>query len=140
MEENTEALDVEASLRSYRPRAVDFKAVVQSGELGRQRNVGEETRTKVTQREFSGSGMIATITRVCYGTFNQKKASIIVFRFLFRWSRDSCRFKHLEAEVTFEPRFKRPGAGIEKGQLPVVRNLSWKGLRHSQRQWTKVVL
>lgn len=124
MEENYEGSDVEASLRSCRPRAVDFKETLQSGELGRQRNVDEETRTKVTQQEFSGSGMIASITRVCYGTLNQKKASIIVFRFLFHWSRDDYQFRRLEAEISFEPRSKRPGAGIENVRLPVVRNLS----------------
>jgi hypothetical protein len=124
MEENYEGPDIESSLRSCRPRAVDFKEILQSGELGRQRNIGEETRTKITQQEFSGSGMIASITRVCYGTFNGRKASIIVFRFLFHWSSDGYQLRCLDAEITFEPRSKRARAGVENTRLPVVRNLS----------------
>lgn len=124
MEEDYEGLDFEASLLSCRPRAVDFTDTQQSGELGRQRNVGEETRTKVAQQEFSGSGMIASITRVCYGTLNQKSACIIVFRFSFRWSKDDYQFKRVEIEITFEPRSKRPGSSTGNARLPVVRNLS----------------
>ncbi|KFY81101.1 hypothetical protein V498_08740 [Pseudogymnoascus sp. VKM F-4517 (FW-2822)] len=113
--------EIERSHRSFRPRAVDFREIVRS-ELGSQRNVGEQTRTKVTQREFSGSGMIATITRLCYGTLNEKRACIIVFEFFFRWSRDDYQFRHLEAEISFGPRSK--SSKTQNVKYPVVRNLS----------------
>lgn len=125
MEESYERSDIESSLRSYRSRAVDFKEVLESGELGRQRNVGDETRTKIIQQEFSGSGMIASITRVCYGTFNKRKAGIIVFQFLFHWSSDGYQVRCLDVEITFEPRSKRARrAGVDNTLLPVVLNLS----------------
>jgi hypothetical protein len=96
MEGNYDGLDDEASLYSCRPRAVDFDGVLQSSELGPLRNVGEETRTKITQKEFRGGGMIASITRVCYGTFKQKKAIIIVIQLLFHRSKDSHQFRILK--------------------------------------------
>jgi hypothetical protein len=124
MEGNYDGLDDEASLYSCRPRAVDFDGVLQPSELGPLRNVGEETRTKITQKEFRGGGMIASITRVCYGTFKQKKAIIIVIQLLFHRSKDSHQFRHLEVELSFGPRYKGPGTDGNDGRFPIVRNLS----------------
>lgn len=124
MEGNHRELDNEASFYSYSPRAVDFDTLLQSSELGPQRNIGEETRSKITQKEFRGGGLIASISRVCYGTFKQKKAMIVVIRLLLNSSKDTHQFRHLEVEVSFEPRYNRPGPNMSNFQFPIVRNLS----------------
>jgi hypothetical protein len=124
MEGNHRELDNEASLYSYSPRAVDFDTVLQSSELGPQRNIGDETRTKITQKEFRGGGLIASIARVCYGTFKQKKAIIVVIRLLLHSSKDTHQVRHLEVEVSFEPRYNKSGANTNNVQFPIVRNLS----------------
>jgi hypothetical protein len=124
MEGNHRELDNEASLYSYSPRAVDFDAVLQSSELGPQRNISDETRTKITQKEFRGGGLIASVAKVCYGTFKQKKAIIVVIRLLLHSSKDSHQFRHLEVEVSFEPQCNRLGANTNNVQFPIVRNLS----------------
>lgn len=115
--------EVEVSYLSHRPRDVDFRTVVNSGELGSQRNTGQETRTKVTHQDFSGSGLMATITRLCYGTYNEKKACLIVVQFSFHWSKDDHKFKRVEAEISFRARPQRFGFSSQKTQVPVVRNL-----------------
>ena len=107
----------EPSFHSYSPRAVGFDIEVPSSELGPQRNIGEETRAKITQKEFRGGGLIASVARVCYGTFEQKKAMIVVFRLLLHCSRDLRQFQDLEVEASFEPQAKdRP--------FPIVFDLS----------------
>lgn len=86
--------------------------------------MGEDTRTKITHQEFFGSGVIATITRVCYGTFKDRRACIIAFHFSFHWSRDAHLFKRVEAEISFEPYPRGLKSVMENAKPPVVRNLS----------------
>lgn len=123
MEEDNYMED-ESFLYSYRPRAVDFDTVQQSSELGKQHNTGEELRTKITQKEFSGGGLIASIERVCYGTFNQRKAVLVVIRLLLHPSTDKHFLQHLEVQVSFEPRYKKSKVNTKNVQFPIVRNLS----------------
>ena len=124
MEENADMTKDESFLYSYRPRAVEFDTVQQSSELGKQHNVDEELRTKITQREFSGSGLIASIERVCYGTFNLKKAVVIVIRLLFHPATDKHLFQKLEVQFSFEPRCNRLKMNAKDVHFPTVRNLS----------------
>lgn len=117
MDDSHRSSDDGPSLLSYCPRAVGFDTKVPSRELGPQKNVSEETRTKITQKNFRGGGLIASIARVCYGTFKQKKAIIMVIRLLFHCSVDIRQLQHLEVQVLFEPQ-------TETAAVPVVCNLS----------------
>lgn len=116
--------DDESFLYSYRPRVVGFDTVQQSSELGKQHNTGEELRTKITQKEFGGGGLIASIEKVCYGTFNQRKAVVTVIRLLFHPSTDKSLVQHLEVQVSFEPRYNKSKTNANNVQFPVVRKLS----------------
>lgn len=109
--------DDERLLHSYSPRAVGFDTEVQSSELGPQRNIGEETRTKITQKKFRGGGLTASIARVCYGTFEQKKAVIVVIRLLMHCPMDMRQLRRLEVKLSFKPQ-------TEAKAFPIVRNLS----------------
>ncbi|KAL9097450.1 MAG: hypothetical protein Q9165_000346 [Trypethelium subeluteriae] len=119
---STHQIESESCLQSYSPRAVRFDTVVPSTELGPQRNIGEETRTKIAQKEFSDGGLIASIVRICYGTFEQKKAAIVVIQILL--SRNLHRRRQLEVEVSFQPRHIRSRKDKDNVQFPIVRNLA----------------
>jgi hypothetical protein len=119
-----EELNTTTSLLSFRPRCVDLQLETQPAELGAQRNIDEETRTKVTHKEFFGSGVIATITRVCYGTYKGKQACLVVFNFSFRWTREALRVNRTEIQISFDPYSKARNQSTFEGKKPVVRNLS----------------
>jgi hypothetical protein len=86
--------------------------------------VGEETRSKVLQKDFFGGGVIATISRVQNGTLNGKRACLVALNISFRWSSDEYRFKLAEVQVSFEryPKVSKDDTG--NSAEPVVRNLS----------------
>lgn len=121
MESSDQIRDEEVPLQFCTPRAVKFDTTLLSNELGPQRNIGEETRTKITQKEYQGGEVIASIARICYGTFKEKKAVIIVIQLLLKPSNRTSHLQHLEVEVSFEP---RPGLAGPKADSPIVRNLS----------------
>lgn len=117
MNNSQRSSDDERFLHSYSPRAVEFDTEVQSSELGPQRNIGEETRTKITQKKFRGGGLTASIARVCYGTFEQKKAVIVVIRLLLHYPMDMGQLRRLEVKLSFKPQ-------TETKAFPIVCNLS----------------
>ncbi|KAF2235759.1 hypothetical protein EV356DRAFT_464663 [Viridothelium virens] len=119
---NTHQIESESCVQSYSPRAVRFDTLLPSTELGSQRNIGEETRTKITQKDFRDGGLIASILRICYGTFEQRKAAIVVIQILL--SRNLHQRRHLEVEVSFQPRHIRSRKDKDNVQFPIVRNLA----------------
>ncbi len=112
-----------ASLLTCRPRAVTLYQEQQPGELGRQKNRGEETRTKFTHREYYGGDVIGTIRRVCYGTFNGKSACFIVFNFSFHWPQNH-QFTQAEIQISFNAYSEPSDSSKEITKPPIVRNLS----------------
>lgn len=68
--------------------------------------------------------MLATITRVSYGTYEGQNACLVVFNFSFRWNRDRYRLKRGEIQITFDRYPKTLTPRGEDDSEPVMRNLS----------------
>ncbi|KAI9891232.1 MAG: hypothetical protein M1814_002922 [Vezdaea aestivalis] len=112
------------TLQSYAVREATFDTVLPSTELGPQRNTGEETRSKITQKSFSGGGVIARTMRISYGWFRGKKAVLLVIQLILRSSKAAAQLRHLEVEISFKPRKAGRKAGQTEAIYPVVRNLA----------------
>ncbi len=115
--------DLARSRSSFRPREIDLRKIP-TGELGKQRNIGEETRSKVTQKKFLGCGVLATITNVSFGTYEGRNACLVILKFSFRWTRERYHIKRADIQICFDryPKISDANTGDISGE-PIVRNL-----------------
>ncbi|KID87136.1 ankyrin repeat-containing protein [Metarhizium guizhouense ARSEF 977] len=73
-----------------------------SGNLGQRNTNDKDTRTKATHVEFLSCGIIATVSCLAYGTWDGKKAAMLVLQFRLRAPEGNFRFKRAELSLKFE--------------------------------------
>jgi hypothetical protein len=112
-------IQVEAS---YNERTNEFEDDPDSATLG-QKNTGQDLRTTITHVEKLGLGFVGTVCRVGYGTWEQRRAIILLMRFDFRAKTGILRFKRAEITISFEPYNSKAQTSTQAVTSPVVRQV-----------------
>ncbi|KAH8928519.1 hypothetical protein BT69DRAFT_1316221 [Atractiella rhizophila] len=105
--------DFQNILATYSSRQADFLLDESSSELG-QKNENDEdyNRSKIMQRDLANLSVISSLSKVQYGQWAGKEASLIGFRFQFQSANATLsRFKKAQILIEFQSRPTGPPDG-----------------------------